>query len=86
MTEKTKKELVKKLAKLPKEELEKAFDLFVEIDYNYTDDIYTYALNKEILTHLIEKFNFQAEELMEFFHPYNIAEFEDEHDELLELI
>ena len=86
MTERTKKELVEKLAKLPKEELEKAFDLFVEIDYNYTDDIYAYALNKEILTHLIEKFNFQAEELMEFFHPYNIAEFEDEHDELLELI
>lgn len=86
MTEKTKKELVKKLAKLPKEELDKAFDLFFEIDFDPIDDISTFALNEKLLKHFTEDFDFNAEELKEFFHPFNIAEFEDEHDELLELL
>lgn len=86
MTKETVKELTNKLANLPTEELDKAFDLFEEVAFDFENDLSIFKLNEKLLKHFTEEFNFNAEELKEFFNPINDLEFEDEIDELLELL
>ena len=86
MTKETVKKLTNKLANLPTEELDKAFDLFEEVAFDFENDLSIFKLNEKLLKHFIEEFNFNAEELKEFFNPINDLEFEDEIDELLELL
>lgn len=86
MTKETVKKLTNKLANLPTEELDKAFDLFEEVAFDFENDLSIFKLNEKLLKHFTEEFNFNAEELKEFFNPINDLEFEDEIDELLELL
>ena len=86
MTKETVKELTNKLANLPTEELDKTFDLFEEVAFDFENDLSIFKLNEKLLKHFTEEFNFNAEELEEFFNPINDFEFEDEIDELLELL
>lgn len=86
MTKETVKELTNKLANLSKEELDKAFDLFEEVAFDFENDLSIFKVNEKLLKHFTEEFNFNAEELKEFFNPNNVLDFEEEHEKLLELL